>query len=302
MDLPSLTYFVAVAEAGSFSRAAAALHMTQPSLSRQVQLLEQEFGQRLLERHGRGVHLTEAGVALLAHAKAILEVTEQARSDMIDRQQNPRGRLVVGMPPRVAQIVTPDLVEQFHAKYPDAGITITEGLSLRLREAIIAGRTDLAILFDPAPSPQMQQEVLVRESVVLISRRTLPPRVRLSDLADRRLVMPSAPNALRRLLEEHAVPRGVTLKFVAEVDSVHTVLKLVARGVADSIVPASAPRQWGLVERLNVAEIHAPVIRNRLVLAIPTARASTKLTAFGAELLRELVKRYFVSGDFDTSE
>src|SRR2546425_4750985 len=114
MELTSLKYFVAVAEAGSFSRAAAALNMTQPSLSRQVQLLEDEFGQRLMERHGRGIELTEAGVGLLAHARAILEVAEQARADMAERQRNPRGRLTIALPHRVAQVITPDLVERFH--------------------------------------------------------------------------------------------------------------------------------------------------------------------------------------------
>ncbi|KAF1018435.1 MAG: HTH-type transcriptional regulator CynR [Paracidovorax wautersii] len=297
MDISSLKYFVAIAEAGSFSRAAAVLYMTQPSLSRQVQLLEEEFGQRLLERHGRGVRLTESGAAMLAHARTILEATEQARSDMLERQHNPRGRLVVSLPHRVAQVITPDLVEQFHAKYPDAGITVTEGLSVRLREALIAGRADLAVLFDPAPSPQIHQEILVREDMVLISKRPLPQRVRLSDLADRQLVMPSAPNAIRRLLEEHTGPRGIALQFVAEVDSVHTVLRLVARGVADSIVPASAPRQWGLMDRLNIAEIHAPAIRNRLVLATPTARTHTRLTTFGTELLRDLIQRHFGPGE-----
>jgi LysR family nitrogen assimilation transcriptional regulator len=293
MDLARLQYFVAVAESGSFSRAAAALHLTQPSISRQVQLLEAELGQRLLERHGRGVLPTEAGTALLAHARAIFELAERAQSDMSERQRNPRGRLTIGLPPRVAQVITADLVEQFHGHYPEAAITVIEGLSLRLREWLIAGRTDLAIVFDPAPSPQMQQETLLREPLVLVSKRPLPVRVRLADVVDHRLVMPSAPNALRRLLDEHAAPRGLTLHLVAEVDSVQTVLMLVARGVADSVVPASAARQASKEGQLHVATIHAPAIRNKMVLAVPTARPTTRLSKFGTELLRELVLRHF---------
>lgn len=297
MNLTALHYFCAVADAGSFSRAAASLNMTQPSLSRQVHLLENEFGQRLMERHGRGVQLTEAGAALLTHARAILDVTERAKADMAERQRNPRGRLTIGMPHRVAQVITADLVERFHERYPEAGISITEGVSLRLREWLIAGRIDLAILFDPAPSPQIREEVLVRESLVLISKRRLPPRVRLAEVVQHRLVMPSAPNALRRLLDEHTSPRQIELNLVAEVDSVHTVLNLVSRGVADSVVPASAPRQWGLKDRLGVAEISAPAIRNKLILAVPTARPGTRLTVFGAQLLRDLVKIHFVTDE-----
>ena len=293
MDLTRLQYFAAVAEAGSFSRAAAALHLTQPSLSRQVQLLEAELGQRLLERHGRGVVPTEAGTALLAHARGIFELAERARSDMEERQKNPRGRLTIGLPPRVAHALTADLVERFRARSPEAGITIMEGLSIRLREWLVAGRADLAILFDPAASPQIHQEVLVREPLVLVSKRPLPERLRLADVAQRELVLPSAPHALRRILDEHAAPRGYGLRVVAEVDSVQTVLTLVERGVADAVLPANVPHQSGRGAALHVGAIHAPVIRNKLVLAVPTARPATRLSQFGMELLRELVARHY---------
>jgi LysR family nitrogen assimilation transcriptional regulator len=212
MDLTRLQYFVAVAEAGSFSRAAAALHLTQPSLSRQVQLLEDELGQRLLERTGRGAVTTEAGTALLAHARSIFELAERARVDMQERQRNPRGRITVGLPPRVAHVITADLVERFHAAYPEAAITVVEGLSIRLREWLVAGRVDVAIVFDPPATPQIQVETLLREPLVLISTQPLPARLKLADVALRRLVMPSGPHALRQLLEEHTRPRGLPLQ------------------------------------------------------------------------------------------
>ncbi|MDP2679051.1 MAG: LysR substrate-binding domain-containing protein [Rhodoferax sp.] len=293
MDLTRLQYFVAVAEAGSFSRAAAALHMSQPALSRQVLLLEEEVGQRLLERTGRGALPTESGLALLAHARGIFDLAERARMDMHERQLNPRGRLTVGLPPRVAHVLTADLVERFHAQFPEAAITVVEGLSIRLREWLVAGRVDVAIVFDPPPSPQLQQETLVREPLVLISVQALPQRMRLADVAQRALVMPSEPNALRQLLEQHTRPRGLTLKLVAEVDSVQTVLSLVARGVADTVLPLSATKAWAYPQPLHVAAIHAPAIRNQLVLAVPTARPATRLSRFASQLLRELVSVHF---------
>jgi len=292
MDLTRLRYFAAVADARSFSRAAALLHLTQPSLSRQVQLLEGELGQRLLERNGRGVAVTEAGAALLVHARAIFEMAERARSDMADRQQNPRGRLTIGLPPRVAHVIAADLVVRFHARFPEAGVTVIEDLSLRLREALIAGRAELAILFDPPASPQVHFEPLVREPLVLVSKQPLPTRIRLADAVRRPLVMPSAPHALRRILEEHAAPRGHVLQVLAEVDSVQTVLGIVARGVADSVVPAGVPTQAGSLS-VHVAAIYAPAMRNKLVLAVPAARPATRLIQGGAQLLRELVQQHF---------
>lgn len=292
MNLTRLKYFVSVAEAGSFSRAAAGLHMAQPSLSRQVQLLEEEVGQRLLERTGRGVATTEAGAALLAHARAIFELAERADADMQERLRNPRGRITIGLPPRVAHVMTADLVERFHAKFPDAGITIAEGLSIRLREWLVAGRVDVAIVFDPAPSPQVSFETLVREPLVLASAQALPPRIRLADAAARRLVMPASPHALRQLLEEHTGKHG-PLDLVAEVDSVQTVLSLVARGVADTVLPLSAVRAWRYPEPIHWARIHAPAVKNKLVLAVPSARPATRLTRYAGQLLRELVPQHF---------
>ena len=293
MDLTNLKYFSAVADTGSFSRAAISLNMAQPSISRAVKLLEEEFGQLLLERNGRGVRLTEAGLTLRSHAQSILEATERAKSDMAERLQNPRGKLIVGIPHRVAQVITADFVQRFHERFPEVMISVVEGLSLRLRELLISGRADIAILFDPQPSPQIQTDLLLREPLVLVSRNPLPPKIQLVDLARYCLVLPTAPNALRSLLEKYTVPRGVSLKLVAEVDSVHTVLSIVVRGLADSVLPASAPRQWGMDRCLHVAKIYAPVIRNSLFLVTPRTKTNTRLTSHGAELLRTLMNEHF---------
>jgi len=295
MDMTRLQYFSAVAEAGSFSRAAAALNMSQPALSRQVLLLEEELGQRLLERTGRGAELTESGRALMQHARGIFDLFERARADMAERQRNPRGRLTVGLPPRVAHVLTADLVQSFLHRFPDASITVEENLSIRLREGLVAGRVDLAVLFDPPNSPQVQLEPLVREAMVLISTKPLPPTMSLGAVARRSLVMPSGPHALRQLLEAYTRPRGMSLNLVAEVDSVQTVLSLVARGVAEAVVPESAVRAWIYPQLLHVSTLVSPAIRNRLVLGVPKARPSTQLTRHARQLLKDLIGRHFDS-------
>jgi LysR family nitrogen assimilation transcriptional regulator len=288
MDLTRLRYFVAVVESGSFSRAAATLHLSQPALSRQVLLLEEEVGQRLLVRNGRGASANEAGLALLAHARGIFELADKARADMRERQSSPRGQVTVGLPPRVAQVLTADLVQRFREQYPDATVTIVESLSIRLREWLVAGTLDMAILFDPPPSPQLTEETLGREPLLLFGPRPLPRRMKLAELSALPLVMPSSPNALRRLLEAHTRPRGLALDIVAEVDSVLTVLSLVARGVAHTVLPASARRLWTYPQTLHEAALVSPAMRNRVVLAIPRARPATRPQRSAAELLRAL--------------
>jgi LysR family nitrogen assimilation transcriptional regulator len=293
VDLRRLEYFVAVAEAGSFSKAAAALVMSQPALSQQVAALEQETGQRLLNRNGRGAEPTEAGLALLSHARGIFELAERARADMRERQLIPSGRITIGLPPRVAHAMTADLVERFRAEFPDAAISVEESLSIRLREWLVAGRLDVAVLFDPPDSPLLNIEIVAREPLVLMASTPLPARIRLSDVAALPLVLPSKPNSLRQLLEAEAKPRGYLLKVVAEVDSIKTVLSLVARGVAATVLPASAIREWTHDAPPFVAAVHAPIIRNRLCIAVPKARPATRLNRFLVQLTRELCLQYY---------
>lgn len=297
MDLARLRYFVAVVESGSFSRAAAALHLSQPTLSRQVLLLEEEVGQRLLVRNGRGASANEAGLALLAHARAIFERAEQARADMRERQVSPSGHVTVGLPPRVAQVLSADLIQRFREQYPDATVTIVESLSIRLREWLVAGTLDMAILFDPPASPQLAEETLGREPLLLFGPQPLPRRIKLAELAALPLVMPSGPNALRQLLEAHTRPRGLALDIVAEVDSVLTVLSLVARGVAHTVLPSSARRLWTHPRPLYEASIVSPAMRNRVVLAVPKARPTTRPARLTADLLRTLALKQYGTPD-----
>lgn len=288
MDLRQLEYFVAVADAGSFSRAATVLHLAQPSLSRQVALLETDLGQRLLVRTGRGVALTEAGAALLVHARRMLELARQARDELGELGGSPSGRIVVGLPPWVALGLSVPLVNAFRQRFPRAVITVLEGLSVSLRESLVAGRLDLALLFDPPPSPQLRCTTLLRERLLLVAPpgTPLPARVGLAALARYPMVLPSAPNAIRSLVDDALRQRAVSLDVIAEVGAVQTVLRLVAQGTGHTLLPESAVT--GADGTLSCAPVGPPAIWNTLVLATPLARPATRLTRETAQLLREL--------------
>jgi len=290
MELRQLESLVAIADGGSFSRAAIALNLAQPSLSRQIALLEAELGQRLLVRTGRGVDLTAAGEVFIVHARQMLETARRGRDAMNDLGKEPGGRVTVGMPPRVAMGLSVPLVRSFRERFPRAVITVLEGLSLSLRESLVAGRLDLALMFDPQPSPQLAYETLMREQLLLVAppKSRLPPRVALASLSGYPLVLPSAPNAIRGLLDEILGPRGVTLNVLAEVGAVQTVLALVAEGVGCTVLPESALAARPGAERLPHAPLGPPAIRNTLVLATPLARPGTRLTRETAQLLRTL--------------
>ena len=290
MELRQLESLVAIADGGSFSRAAITLNLAQPSLSRQMAQLEAELGQRLLVRTGRGVELTAAGEVFILHAREMLDTARRARDAMHDLGTEPSGRVTVGMPPRVALGLSVPLVRGFRERFPRAVITVLEGLSVSLRESLVAGRLDLALMFDPPPSPQLAYEAVMREQLLLVAppKSRLPARVSLASLSAYPLVLPSAPNAIRGLLDDVLGPRGVSLNVLAEVGAVQTVLALVAEGMGCTVLPESALAARSGGERLPHAPLGPPAIRNTLVLATPLARPGTRLTRETAQLLRTL--------------
>jgi LysR family nitrogen assimilation transcriptional regulator len=194
---------------------------------------------------------------------------------------------VVGIPPRVALGLSVPLVQRFRERFPRAVITVLEGLSVSLREMLIAGRLDLALLFDPPASPLLRYEPLMRERLMLVAPAgtRLPARVGLAALAGYPMVLPSAPNAVRSLVDAALKTRRIELDILAEVGAVQTVLALVTKGVGCTILPES-----GLMagKELARARIGPPAIWSTLVLAVPLARPATGLTREAARLLREL--------------
>ena len=143
MDLRQLEYFVRVAELGGFSRAATALDVAQPALSRQVRLLEVELRQNLLTRNGRGAVPTEAGQLLLEHARGILHQVERARDELARMRGGLAGRVALGLPPSVARALAVPLMHAFRQQLPEARLAIIEALSTSMQEQIGTGRLDL---------------------------------------------------------------------------------------------------------------------------------------------------------------
>ena len=291
MDLKQLEYFVRIADAGGFSAAGSSLQLTQSALSRQIKLLETELGHRLFTRTGRGIQTTLAGQVLLTHARAMLDAARLAKNELQDLQTDPSGKLVIGMPPRVALWVSPILVTEFRRLFPKAVMSISEGLSIHLREWLIAGKLDLALLYDPPASPQLTYHTLLQESLVLVLPAkwpSAPDQVSLNSLPSYPMILPSEPNAIRSLVDSKLAPRNIQLNLVAEVSAVQTVLALVSEGVGCALLPQSALNLAGKSMSLQYRQIGPPTIRNRLVLAVAKAGPNTQLASGGIELIKSL--------------
>ena len=282
MDLKQLEYFVRVAELGSFTRAALALDIAQPALSRQVRLLEVELRQNLLIRNGRGAIPTEAGKLLLAHGRGILHQVERAREEIGRVRGSLAGRVAVGLPTSLARVLAVPLIRAFRAELPDATLSISEGLSVPMQESLIAGRLDIVVLYNAQPAPEIEITPLLEEDLLLVQCRPPglaedppPGPIMLRELALLPLVIPTRPNAIRMHVESELANIGCRLNIALEIDGVSAILDLVADGAGSAVLSRNAVASSNQPSAFVVRTITAPVLRTKVSMATSSLRPAT---------------------------
>lgn len=294
MNLKQLEYFVSVAELGSFSKAALALDIAQPALSRQVRALEVALRETLLLRNGRGVVLTEAGQRLFAHSVAILNQVAQAQEDMGATRDEPVGRITLGLPPSIGRQLTLPLIDAFRRQCPKARLAIVEGLSSHIAEWLASGRIDLGLIYNPDPAAHLAITPLLHEPLCLVSAAHGPGTPRsplpLKALARLPLVVPERQHVIRRLLEQQATLAGLQLDIAWEVSSIAAIIDLVCAGHGHAVLNASAVMASGRADELVARPITEPVLDSVLCLATPAHKRATPLQRHAAALLAELVR------------
>lgn len=294
MDLKQLEYFVRVAELGGFTRAAAALGITQPALSRQVRLLEVELRQNLLTRDGRGAVATEAGRLLLAHARGILHQVARAREELGRVRGALAGRVAVGLPTSLARLLTVPLTRAFREQMPDATISISEGLSAAMQESLANGRLDIAVLYNVLPSPELDSTALQREELFLVQGRgsgqaegaQVPP-ITLKALALLPLVIPSRPNAIRMQVESEMARIGCRPLIALEIDGVPAILDLVADGAGNAVLSRNAVSSSARPSNYTLRAIRSPALRTQISLATSSQRPATLTQQATQNLIRD---------------
>src|SRR5262245_56532997 len=167
MELHQLRYFAAVAQAGNFTRAAEKCHVSQPSLSQQIQKLERWLRQPLFHRLGRKAVLTDAGRLLLDRATAILAGVEDAERRLRAGDDAYGGRLAVGAIPTIAPYVLPPTLEGFSRRCPRAELIVREAVTSALLPALVDGELDLALAALPIEDPHLESEPLLTEPLLL---------------------------------------------------------------------------------------------------------------------------------------
>jgi LysR family nitrogen assimilation transcriptional regulator len=308
MDLKQLEYFVRVAEMGSFTRASNALDVAQPALSRQVRLLEVELRQNLLVRNGRGATPTEAGKLLLEHGRGILHQVARAKEELGRVRGALAGRVAIGLPPSVAKRLAVPLTREFRTRMPEATLSISEGLSFAMHEALAHGRLDIALLYNASPSAELEITPLLDEDLFLVQRQDpAPPKgkgkgggkaasgsatkamakpITLRELAQLPLVIPSRPNAIRMLVETELANLGCRPKIALEIDGVPAILDLVADGAGYAVLSRNALATSSSPQAFAMRPITAPKLRSRLSIAVSSQRPATLTQKAMLELIR----------------
>ncbi len=244
METRALRYFQTVAESGSYSRGAELLRISQPAVSRQIGKLEEEIGARLFSRHAHGVNLTDAGQVLLKRCHSVLRELDQARTEIRNGARGPSGSIAFAVPPAAAHFLVPALVQRFNARYPNVFLKLAGGFSGHIHEWLVREQVDIACLHDPLPQKGFEITPLVKEEVFLVGRPDTMPtgrdHVRIADLADVPLLLPSRPNASRRLLDNWVARTGITLDIRAEVDDHLMIRALIRAGIGCSLLTQGA--------------------------------------------------------------
>jgi DNA-binding transcriptional LysR family regulator len=300
MDLPELwqlRYFLAVAEQLHFGRAAAALHISQPPLSRAIRALEQRLGVILFARSRRRVELTPEGSRLLGEVRRMLGQLERTVQEVRGMARGEEGRLRIGFVSLADYGVLPGLLKAFKSARPGIALALREMLSLEQAAALAAGELDFALLLPPVPDTEPLEHLVVqRERFVaaLPSSHRLAAgkgKLAVSALAGEPFVMVPRDIApgLYDIVTGLAARAGISFNVAQEAIQMQTVVSLVSSGLGVAIVPGSIANlgRRGVVYR-EIADRHP---RLDLWLAWPRAGLGTAARDFLALARRRALGR-----------
>jgi LysR family transcriptional regulator, cyn operon transcriptional activator len=248
MLLRHIRYFLAVAEHRNFTRAAEALHVSQPTLSQQIRQLEDTLRVQLLDRSGRTIQLTDAGTAYVRYAQRALQDLEAGKRAIHDVQELSRGSLRLAMTPTFTAYLIGPLLEKYHRSYPNITLNILEMPQERMETLLNEDALDVGIAFDDTHSPDIETQVLFVEALAMVVGKS-HPRARkraaltLREFEGEALVLLNEEFATRHYIDRYCRQHGVTPRITMEVNSISAVIELVRRSTLATLLPAAISRE-----------------------------------------------------------
>jgi LysR family transcriptional regulator, nitrogen assimilation regulatory protein len=302
MDLRQLQTLLVVAQTGSLKKSAARLRLVETALSRQIRLLEIELRTKLFERHGRGLTPTEAGQRLVNRTRPILEELERVKEEMLAARDVVAGKVSIGMPWLLLDILSTRLATGFVPRHPAVGIRFVTGLSNELHRLLVAGDLDIALAFDLPHTEELEVESLFSERLLLVGDRACGYRmdrpVPFEHLAQVPLATPEPGNTFRQKLETLARDKGIPLNVRFEVAALQPLKALAANGLANVFASLHAVRAELESGQLTAAPVTGPAITRTLRLAQLRERPPSTAVQRLAQVLRDEIATLVSDGSF----
>ena len=293
MEFRQIQYFITLYEDGSVTRAARRLHIVQSALSMQMAKLEAEVGQRLFVRTPQGMQPTPEGRRLYRLFLPVVTGYQRAREQVVEATGELNGEVRFGMIATIAQGVLVDAILEFSPAHPKVELSMTDGFSGDLIDAVALGQLDAAVINKPRRALTLKSETIADEDLLLVmgpAHADVPASLRFSGMSALKLVFPTRRHGLRGIIENFAEAEDIHLSPSLEIDSISAILKLVRESDFCTLLPHVAVR--GLLERAEV-KVHrfvSPRLRRTIVAVTdPSRPLNPAAVAFLSVLRRHLV-------------
>jgi len=247
MDLHQIQIFAKIVELRSFSRAAEALHLTQPTISEHVRLLEDEIGGRLFDRLGRETVPTKAGELLYGYARRMLALHEETRRSLDQFLGRMSGGLSVGASTIPGEYVLPPLMGRFKEKYPEISVSLLIQDTQRILDLLLEGKVEMGMVGARIEHRALEYTEMMPDELVLVVPATHPwhgrKTVTLAELSQEPLIIRERGSGSRHALERALTEAGVeweSLRIVGELGSTQAIKQAVKAGMGLSIISKRA--------------------------------------------------------------
>jgi LysR family cyn operon transcriptional activator len=248
MLLRHIRYFLAVAEHRNFTRAAEALHVSQPTLSQQIKQLEDTLRVQLLDRSGRTIQLTDAGTAYVHYAQRALQDLEAGKRAIHDVEELSRGSLRLAMTPTFTAYLIGPLLDKYNRRYPNITLNILEMPQDRMEALLNEDALDVGIAFDDTNTPDIETQTLFVEALAMVVGKAHPyakrrSALKLSQFQNEALVLLNEEFATRQYIDRYCKLHGVSPRIAMEVNSIGAVVQIVRRSALATLLPAAIARE-----------------------------------------------------------
>jgi DNA-binding transcriptional LysR family regulator len=243
MLVVQLEGFVETARQRNLSRAAEALHITQPALTARLRSLEDELGSPLFDRMHRGMRLTAAGQAFLPHAERALAAMEEGRTTVVEHATGLAGQLAIGTAPAVGAYVLPGLLARYVARYPAVRLSVQTGHSEEIVDAVARGELDIGLIRE-LHHPGVQSHALYEDELILVVPPTHEfahqPRLELASLTETTLIMFDRASSYYQLTNATFRAAGIVPRGTIALDNIEAAKQMVRQGLGVAFLPHSA--------------------------------------------------------------